>query len=86
MPVCCRNNSLFSVCATELSALCSGAHRCVWAGGVQAAEVHRRGDGVQLGAVPTGLQFLLQLQEGLRAPLQDLPGLCVGTQQVLHQL
>lgn len=82
----CRKHSLFSLFAAELPALCTGAYCCVRAGGVQAAEVHRWGDGVQLGALPTRLRFLSQLQEGLRASLQDLPGLCVGTQQVLYQL
>lgn len=57
--------SLFSLCAAELSALRAGAHRRVRAGGVQAAEVYRRGDGLQLGALPTRLRFLPQLQEGL---------------------
>lgn len=75
-----------SVCAAELPVLCAGAHCCVRTGRVQAAEVHGRGDGLQLGAVPTGLHFLPRLQEGLRASLQDLSGLCVGTQQVLYQL
>ncbi len=56
-------NTLFSVFAAELSALCTGAHCCVRAGRVQAAKVHRRGDGIQLGALPTRLQFLPQLKE-----------------------
>lgn len=78
--------NLYLFCAAELPALRAGAYRSVRPSCVQAAEVHRRGDGLQLGALPSDLWFLLQLQEGLGASLQDLPGLCVGTQQVLHQL
>lgn len=73
-------------CSAELPALCAGARRRVRTGGVQAAEVHRRGDGPQLRARAAGPGLLPQLQEGLGAAFQDLPGFCLGSQQILRQL
>lgn len=75
----------------ELLALDSGARRGVRPGGVPSAEVHRRGDWPQHGAVSSRPQLFLLfilfiLQEELRASVQDLPGVRLGAVQVLQQL
>lgn len=72
----------------ELPAFRAGAHRCIRAGCRPAPALHRWGDRVQLrDQSPRGVLLdLVVLQKGLRTPLQDVPGLCVGALQVLHQL